>query len=142
MAHLFLFRFILFCMNVTRSMVLETICMHYLSSVLRSYTMLLFAYFGSRRIRFVFSLHWWFVRLNLFYILLQDDNIEEFCNPKRERETMVTHHVPKHSLDDIPNSVWKKVDSLTSFDSLLYKHAVYRFMKEFIFLTKVSICNF
>ena len=116
--------------------------MHYLSSVSPSYTMLLFACFGSRRIRFVFLFIDDVVRLNLFYTLLQNDNIEEFCNPKRERETMVTHHVPKHSLDDIPNSVWKKVDSLTSFDSLLYKHAVYRFMKEFIFLTKVNVCDF
>ena len=80
--------------------------------------------------------------LHTFNVLLpsiQDDNIEEFCNPKRDKETQVTHHVPKHSLDDIPKKVWKRVDALTSFDALLYNHAVYRFLKEFMFLTEVNM---
>lgn len=84
--------------------------------------------------------------LCLFWIKTdQDDNIEEFCNPKRDKETQVTHHVPKHSLDDIPKKVWKRVDALTSFDALLYNHAVYRFLKEFIFLTEgrdIKVCDF
>merc|ERR1711916_159718 len=82
----------------------------------------------------------------LFWIKTQqEDNIEEFCNPKREKETEVTHHVPKHSLDDIPEKYWRKVDELTKFDAHLYEHAVHRFILEWNYLTqeyKLKLCDY
>jgi len=76
----------------------------------------------------------------------QQDNIDDFCNPNRQdNEGDVTHHVPPHSIDDIQDSVWHRVDAMTKYDSLLYYNGLVRFIQEFDdvgFKHNVSISDF